>query len=109
MSDVKDDSVFVLKLTLIIGGFFMVFFSKLGYYLILLMQTVGFYFILHYFFKMPFWIPFRNTIIINSVLFELYYPRFDNFTQSTYLEVREEYDKAKDELKRRRAGVNIEQ
>jgi len=108
MDEYKNDSVFVLKLIMIIAGFFMVFFSKLGYYLLLLTITVIFYIILHYGFNIPFWKHFMNSILISTVLFEICFPRLANFTKSTYLEVKVEYDKAKAELQRRRSGIENE-
>jgi hypothetical protein len=109
MNDLKNDSVFVLRLILIIGGFFMVFFSKPGYYLILLITTAGFCCFHHYIFRTPFWNHYMLTIIISTVVFEIIFPRFANFTQSTHLEAKEEYDNAKNELKRRKTGINNEQ
>jgi hypothetical protein len=106
MNELKDASVFVLKMILIIGGFFMVFFSKVGYYIILLGFTAGFSCIQHFFFNLSFWTNFRNTIICNTLLFEIIYPRFANFTKSTSLEVKVEYDKAKAELNRRRSEID---
>ena len=108
MNELKDDSVFVLKMIMIIGGFFMVFFSKVGYYIIILLFTAGFCGLQHFVFKLPFWTLFRNTTILNTLIFELFYPRFENFTQSTYLEAKVEYDKAKAELNRRRSGIDNE-
>ncbi|MEI7463415.1 MAG: hypothetical protein WCK03_03405 [Candidatus Taylorbacteria bacterium] len=109
MDDLKNDSVFVLKLILIIGGFFMVVFSKFGYYLLLLMSTAGICCLDHYIFKIPFWNHFVYSTIISTVLFEIGFPRFANFTQSTHHEVKEEYDNAKIELKRRKTIINNEQ
>lgn len=109
MSDVKDDSIFVLKLTIIIGGFFMVFFSKIGYFLLILISTAGFCGIQSYIFNTPFWNQYVLTIILSTVIFEIVYPRFANFTKATHYGIKEEYDNAKNELKRRRTGINNEQ
>jgi hypothetical protein len=87
----------------------MVFFSKPGYYLILLMTTAGFCSLQHFIFKTPFWNHYMITIIISSVAFEIVFPRFANFTKTTHLEIKEEYDNAKNELKRRRTVINNEQ
>lgn len=109
MSDVRDDSVFVLKLTMIIGSFFMVFFSKFGYYLIILITTAGFCGFLSYIFKTIFWNQYILTIILSTVVFEIVYPRFANFTKDTHLGIKEEYDNAKNELERRRISKNTPQ
>jgi len=109
MSDLKNDSLFVLKLILIIGGFFMVFFSKLGYYLLILLTTLGFCTLQHYIFKVPLWNHYMMTVIISTVVFEIVYPRFANITKTAHLEIKEEYDNAKNELMRRRTGIKNEQ
>lgn len=109
MNDLKNDSVFVLKLITIIGGFFMVFFSKLGYYLLILLTTFGFCTLQHIIFKIPFLNHYIMTVILCTVVFEIVYPRFANFTKTTHLEIKEEYDNAKNELMRRRSGIEKEQ
>ena len=98
MSDLKNDSVLVLKLILIICGFFMVFFSKLGYYLLILLITLGWSIRYHIIFKIPFLNHYMMTVIMGTVTFELVYPRFANFTRTNHLVIKEEYDKAKNEL-----------
>ena len=109
MSDLKNDSVLVLKLILIICGFFMVFFSKLGYYLLILLTTLGWSTLSHVIFKIPFLNHYMLTVIIGTVVFEMVYLRFANFTKTIHLEIKEEYDNAKNELIRRRTGIKKEQ
>ena len=108
MNELKDDSVFVLKMILIICGFFMVFFSKVGYYIIILMFMVGYSCLFHFILNAPFWNQFMLSTIISTILFEIIYPRYANYTKSTYHEVKVEYDKAKAELNRRRSGIDNE-
>lgn len=109
MSDLKNDSVLVLKLILIICGFFMVFFSKLGYYLLILLIALGWSILYHIIFKIPFLNHYMLTVIIGTVVFEMVYPRYANFTKTIHLEIKEEYDNAKNELMRRRTGIKKEQ
>lgn len=110
MSDLKNDSVLVLKLILIICGFFMVFFSKLGYYLLVLLITLGWSTLSHIIFKIPLLNHYMLTVIMGTVVFEIVYPRYyANFTKTIHLEIKEEYDNAKNELMRRRTGIKKEQ
>ena len=47
---------------------------------------------------------------MGTVVFEIVYPRYyANFTKTIHLEIKEEYDKAKKELMRRRTGIKKEQ
>lgn len=98
-----------MKLILIICVFFMVFFSKLGYYLLILLITLAWSIRYHIIFKIPFLNHYMLTVIIGTVVFEMVYPRFANFTKTIHLEIKEEYDKAKNELMRRRTGIKKEQ
>ena len=109
MSDLKKDSVFVLKMILIIGGFLMFCYSKIGTYLLIQTGAIGISLYMHYTQNVPFLRVFITGALIISVLFELFYPILSRHTQSDYLSVKEEFDNAKTELKRRRTGVNNEQ
>ena len=109
MNKLKDDSVLVLKLIIIIAGFFMFCYSKIGTYLLVQTGSIGYSLYVHYTYGVPLLKIFITGALILSVLFEIIYPIVSRHTQAEFLGMKEEFDKAKTELKRRRTGVNNEQ
>jgi hypothetical protein len=107
MNDMKDDSVFVLKLTLILGGVFIFCYSKTGTYLWFLIGAVG----SSYFMRSVSHIDFVNqlifSIIIISILFELIYPVIFHCNKTTFFNAKKDFADAREELKRRKDKANI--
>jgi hypothetical protein len=108
MNDIREDSVFVLRLIMIIAGFLMFCYSKIGTYIFVQTGAFGYCLYLHYKQSVPFLKLFITGTLIISVLFEIFYPILARHTQHDYLSVKEEFDNAKSELERRRSGVNDE-
>jgi hypothetical protein len=109
MNDLKNDSNFVVKLTLLVAGFFMFCYSKIGTYILVQIGTLGYCLYWHYTQGIPFVNFFVASALFVSVVFEIFFPVVFDFTQSTYLELKKEYNNAYTELKRRRSGIPSEQ
>ena len=109
MTDLKNDSVFVLRVVMIIAGFIMFCYSKIGTYILIQIGVIGYCLYEHYTQGLPFLRFFVTWALIISVLFEIIYPILYRYTQFDFLEMKEEFDNAKNELKRRRTDVNNEQ
>jgi hypothetical protein len=102
MNELKNDSVFVLKVIIILARFFMFFFSKTGTFLTLLITTFISCLIIHYAGNTPFWNLFMIAVVIGAVLFELAYPIVFNHLNPYFLEMKNEYTAATKELERRK-------
>jgi hypothetical protein len=110
MNDLKDDSIFVLKLTMILGGVFMFCYSKTGTYLWFLIGATGSSYLMHSVNHVDFVNQLILSIIFISIVFELIYPVIFHYNKSTFLGAKRDFVDAREELKRRknRAEVNNE-
>lgn len=102
MDDLKNDSVFVLKVIVILAGFCMFIYSKTGTYLVLLFGMAGNCGLMYALFGLPFWNHFMVSVLAVSPLFEMVYPRLSRRTEADLRSVTEEYDNARSELSRRK-------
>jgi hypothetical protein len=109
MNDLKDDSVFVLKLTMILGGVFMFCYSKTGTYLWVMIGAIGSSYLMHSIKHADFINQLIFSIIFISILFELAYSIIFRNNKSTFLGFKKEFDDAREELKRRKDKKNVSQ
>ena len=107
MNDLKDDSVFVLKLTMILGGVFMFCYSKTGTYLWCLIgaSVSGYY--MHSTNHVHFVNQIIFSIIFISIVFELIYPVVFHYNKSTFFGAKKDFVDAREELKRRKNRTNV--
>lgn len=106
MNDLKDDSVFVLRVMLILGGFFMFCFSKTGTYLCFLLgATLAIYFT-HSIHRTPLLNQLTYSTIFISIAFELIYPVLFRRNKTTFLDIKKDFMDAKEELGRRKNIIN---
>jgi hypothetical protein len=104
MNELENDSVFVLKLILIIAGFLMFCYSRIGTYLFFFTGAFGYSLFVHHTQGIPIIRFFVPWAVILSVLFEVFYPILSRHTKPDYVSAKEEFDSARTELHRRRTG-----
>ena len=106
MEDLKDDSLLVLRLIKILAVLFMIVFSKLGAYILLLISIAGSCLLWGKISDVSFVDNFTITILLGSVVFEIMYPVVFSSSQSYYNEAKGEFVNAQTELKRRKIEAN---
>jgi hypothetical protein len=107
MNDLKDDSVFVLRVILILGVFFMFCYSKTGTYLWFLIGAIVVSLYMHYANQTPLVNQLIFSTIFISIAFELIYPFIFHYNKSTFLNAKRDFADAREELKRRKDKAKI--
>lgn len=102
MNDMKNDSVFVLRLILVIAGIIMFCYSKIGTFLFMQSGALCYGLYLHFSHSEPFLRPFMASALIISAVFEITYPLLSEKTKTEFQSAKEEFDNAKEELRRRK-------
>lgn len=102
MNDLKDDSVFVLRVILILGVILMFCYSKTGTLVWFLIGATGVSFYTHYAHQTPLVNQLIFSTIFISIVFELIYPILFSRNESTLLGYKKEYHDAREELNRRK-------
>jgi len=110
MTDLENDSLFVVRLTLILGGLFMFCYSKTGTYLLFLIGAIGSSYFMFSTNQFHFITQLIFSTVFISIVFELVYPVIFKYNQATFLQAKRDFADAREELKRRksRAKVNDE-
>jgi hypothetical protein len=107
MTDLEDDSLFVVRLTLILAGFFMVCFSKTGIYLLFLTCATGECYYMRAAYNNPFVNQFILSTVFITIIFEIIYPIMFRQIKADYYGIKKEFYDARKELKRRKHTTNV--
>lgn len=102
MTNLEDDSFFVVRLTLILSGVLIFCYSKIGTYFWCLIGAMIWYYYMgpadHYHFVNQ----FIFSIVFISVVFELIFPIIFQYNKSEYIGLKKDFSDAREELKQRK-------
>lgn len=107
MTNLEDDSLFVVKLTLILCGLIIFCYSKAGTYFWWLTGAMIWFYYMGPADHFHFVNQFIFSIIFISVIFELIFPIIFHYNESEYLGAKREFSEAREELKQRKNSINI--